>query len=391
MPTSCYRTGVFRDGGVPKRGRTTRTDGDEFHTQRRGTRRGIGWAGFGPEALAQWRASRKRGAKRGHPENRDFVPARCYNGTIKMNGARPHEGNATTFNTLDLRWTKWPGLGATGFARRVPGMARGATRHRRRRRRFCASTLLQLHDKNERRAVARGQRGHAQHARPAVDQVIRLGRDGLCPSRPRDGTRRDPPPPPSAAPSTAWACSTTRPRTAACGRARPMGPRAARATCGTLDGPAWVRRALPVGPNWANGRGKGPCCGGVRRRGGGRARGSGRCGQNHLLWVCLIDCGRSKLYINMLWRCMHDCDTRIHVHDTLDSLHAAGLRRVGGMLLVVVSLVLLDALLAMCFVERLVGSARDARSSATMHSRTGTETALDGSPPRCSAPRSRRG
>ena len=44
--------------------------------------------------------------------------------------------------------------------------------------------------------------------------------------------------------------------------------------------------------------------------------------------------------------------------------------------------VLLDGLLAMCFVERLVGSARDARSSATMHSRTGTETALDGSPPR---------
>ena len=40
------------------------------------------------------------------------------------------------------------------------------------------------------------------------------------------------------------------------------------------------------------------------------------------------------------------------------------------------ALVLLDALLAICYVERLVGSARGTqRSSATMHNRTGTETA----------------
>ena len=76
--------------------------------------------------------------------------------------------------------------------------------------RFCASALLQRHDQNERRAAARGQRDHVQHARPAVDQVARLGRDRLRPSRPRDGARCDPPPPPSAAILCQHATTTAR-------------------------------------------------------------------------------------------------------------------------------------------------------------------------------------
>jgi len=59
------------------------------------------------------------------------------------------------------------------------------------------------------------------------------------------------------------------------------------------------------------------------------------------------------------------------------------------------ALVLLDALLAllaMCYVERLCGVGEGhAAFVRDQHSRTGAETALDGSLPRCSAPRSRRG
>jgi len=36
----------------------------------------------------------------------DFVPARYYDCTIKMNGARSREANVAMLNTRDLRWTK---------------------------------------------------------------------------------------------------------------------------------------------------------------------------------------------------------------------------------------------------------------------------------------------
>ena len=36
----------------------------------------------------------------------DFVPARYYNYTVKMNGARSREANVAMLNTRDLRWTK---------------------------------------------------------------------------------------------------------------------------------------------------------------------------------------------------------------------------------------------------------------------------------------------